>query len=164
MTLYVPKLDENLLSIEQLLKHDFSLRFKNQECKFFYSKRRIVVMCLGYQQVKKKTRVCERMYAWKASLPTISKGRSNENKRNVRIGTYKSIWSYELIKALRSGKGKEYVSIEFEKFCENEGLERKLTIAWSRRKPSVNQTLKFLGVFAMLKFQHKREQNLKKQV
>ncbi|XP_058783534.1 uncharacterized protein LOC131658238 [Vicia villosa] len=31
-TLYVPKLDENLLSSGQLLKHNYSLNFKNKEC------------------------------------------------------------------------------------------------------------------------------------
>ncbi|KAI5399654.1 hypothetical protein KIW84_064835 [Lathyrus oleraceus] len=43
-TLYVPELDENLLSIGQLLEHGYSLNFENRECRIFYSKRRNVVV------------------------------------------------------------------------------------------------------------------------
>ncbi|KAI5390160.1 hypothetical protein KIW84_075471 [Lathyrus oleraceus] len=39
-SLYVPELDENLLSIGQLLEHDYSLNFENRECGFFDSKRK----------------------------------------------------------------------------------------------------------------------------
>ncbi|KAI5427655.1 hypothetical protein KIW84_032892 [Lathyrus oleraceus] len=43
-TLYVPKLDENLLSIGQLLEHGYSLNFENRECRIFDSKKRNVVV------------------------------------------------------------------------------------------------------------------------
>lgn len=43
-TLYVPELDENLLSIGQLLEHGYSLNFENRECRIFYSKRRNVAV------------------------------------------------------------------------------------------------------------------------
>lgn len=43
-TLYVPKLDENLLSVGQLLEHGYSLQFENQECRVFDSKRRVVAV------------------------------------------------------------------------------------------------------------------------
>ncbi|XP_050914756.1 uncharacterized protein LOC127129650 [Lathyrus oleraceus] len=43
-TLYVPELDENLLSIGQLLEHGYSLNFENRECIIFDSKRRNVVV------------------------------------------------------------------------------------------------------------------------
>ncbi|RZB60293.1 Ycf3-interacting protein 1, chloroplastic [Glycine soja] len=35
------------------------------------------------------------------------------------------------IKVLRSDRGKEYTSREFERFCEDEGIERQLTVAYS---------------------------------
>jgi len=35
-TLYVPKLDEKLLSIGLLLEHGYSLQFENRECIIFY--------------------------------------------------------------------------------------------------------------------------------
>ncbi|XP_050889637.1 uncharacterized protein LOC127094920 [Lathyrus oleraceus] len=43
-TLYVPELDENLLSIGQLLEHGYPLNFENRECIIFYSKRRNVAI------------------------------------------------------------------------------------------------------------------------
>ncbi|KAK2412543.1 hypothetical protein QL285_047724 [Trifolium repens] len=43
-TLYVPELDENLLSIGQLLEHGYSLNFENRECRIFDSNRRNVVV------------------------------------------------------------------------------------------------------------------------
>lgn len=43
-TLYVPELDENLLSIVQLLEHGYSLNFENREYRIFDSKRRNVVV------------------------------------------------------------------------------------------------------------------------
>lgn len=43
-TLYVPKLDENLLSIGQLLKHGYSLQFENRECKIFDLKGKVIAL------------------------------------------------------------------------------------------------------------------------
>ncbi|XP_058778609.1 uncharacterized protein LOC131652681 [Vicia villosa] len=43
-TLYVPELDENLLSIGQLLEHGYSLNFENRECRIFDSERRSVTV------------------------------------------------------------------------------------------------------------------------
>ena len=35
------------------------------------------------------------------------------------------------VKTLRSDKGKEYTSNEFDKFCEDEGVEGQLTIGYT---------------------------------
>lgn len=41
---YVPNLDENLLSIGQLLEHDYVLHFEGLECRIFYQKRCLVAV------------------------------------------------------------------------------------------------------------------------
>ena len=41
------------------------------------------------------------------------------------------------IKVLRSDRGKEYTSREFERFCEDEGIERQLTVAYSPQQNGV---------------------------
>jgi len=38
------------------------------------------------------------------------------------------------IKVLRSDRGKEYTSNEFDKFCEEESIERQLTIGYNLSK------------------------------
>ena len=43
-TLYVPALDENLLSIGQLLEHDYSLKFDNRSAKFFTPKVNLLLL------------------------------------------------------------------------------------------------------------------------
>ncbi|BFG32908.1 hypothetical protein CerSpe_191820 [Prunus speciosa] len=49
------------------------------------------------------------------------------------------------IKKLRSDRGGEYTSLEFSKFCENTGMERQLTVAYSPQQNGVaerkNQTI-----------------------
>ena len=41
------------------------------------------------------------------------------------------------IKVLRSDRDKEYTSREFERFCEDEGIERQLTVAYSSQQNGV---------------------------
>lgn len=43
------------------------------------------------------------------------------------------------IKALRSDRGKEYNSHEFDKFCEDEGIERQLTVAYTPQQNGVSE-------------------------
>nr|KYP33156.1 Retrovirus-related Pol polyprotein from transposon TNT 1-94 [Cajanus cajan] len=43
------------------------------------------------------------------------------------------------IKVLRSNRGKEYTSHEFDKFCEDEGIERQLTVTYSPQKNGVSE-------------------------
>ena len=43
------------------------------------------------------------------------------------------------IKVLRSDRGKEYTSREFERFCEDEGIERQLTVAYSPQQNGVSE-------------------------
>ena len=43
------------------------------------------------------------------------------------------------IKVLRSDHGKEYTSREFERFCEDEGIERQLTVAYSPQQNGVSE-------------------------
>ena len=43
------------------------------------------------------------------------------------------------IKVLRSDHGKEYTSREFDRFCEDEGIERQLTVAYSPQQNGVSE-------------------------
>nr|KYP68962.1 Retrovirus-related Pol polyprotein from transposon TNT 1-94 [Cajanus cajan] len=43
------------------------------------------------------------------------------------------------IKVLRSDRGKEYTSHEFDKFCEDEGIEQKLTVSYSPQQNGVSE-------------------------
>ena len=43
------------------------------------------------------------------------------------------------IKVLRSDRGKEYTSCEFDKFCEDEGIERQLTVAYTPQQNGVSE-------------------------
>ena len=43
------------------------------------------------------------------------------------------------IKILRSDRGKEYNSREFDKFCEDEGVERQLTVRYTPQKNKVSE-------------------------
>lgn len=43
------------------------------------------------------------------------------------------------IKVLRSDRGKEYNSHEFDKFCEDEGIECQLTVAYSPQQNGVSE-------------------------
>ena len=43
------------------------------------------------------------------------------------------------IKVLRSDRGKEYTSREFDKFCEDEGIERQLTVAYTPQQNGVSE-------------------------
>nr|KYP41863.1 Retrovirus-related Pol polyprotein from transposon TNT 1-94 [Cajanus cajan]KYP41870.1 Retrovirus-related Pol polyprotein from transposon TNT 1-94 [Cajanus cajan] len=43
------------------------------------------------------------------------------------------------IKVLRSDRGKEYTSREFNKFCEDEGIEKQLTVAYSPQQNGVSE-------------------------
>nr|UBX54621.1 transposon Pol polyprotein [Lupinus angustifolius] len=47
--------------------------------------------------------------------------------------------SEKLIKALRSDRGKEYNSHEFDKFCEDEGIEPQLTVAYTPQQNGVSE-------------------------
>jgi transposase InsO family protein len=47
--------------------------------------------------------------------------------------------SGKCIKVLRSDRGKEYNSHEFDKFCEDEGIERQLTVAYSPQQNGVSE-------------------------
>jgi len=43
------------------------------------------------------------------------------------------------IKVLRSDRGKEYTSREFDKFCEDEGIKRQLTVAYTPQQNGVSE-------------------------
>ena len=66
-------------------------------------------------------------------------------QKSVVFGIFKKFYSLVekqsgfFIKTLRSDRGKEYISNEFYKFCEEEGMERQLTIGYT---PQQNGVLK----------------------
>jgi len=44
-----------------------------------------------------------------------------------------------LIKVLRSDRGEEYTSNQFHKFCEDEGMERQLTVSYTPQQNGVSE-------------------------
>jgi transposase InsO family protein len=239
-TLYVPELDENLLSIGQLLEHGYSLNFENRECRIFDSKRRSVAVvkmtsnrsfplsfnyeknvsmmareendsCLwhrrlghlnyeslkllyqkkmvyGLPRIEEKAGVCEgcvlgkhhrqpfpKEGAWRAKqalelvhtdvcgpMNTLSHGKNRyfvlfiddftrmtwvyfmRQKSEVfiifkKFKAFVEKQSGRFIKMLRSDRGKEYTSNEFQKFCEDEGVERQLTVGYTPQQNGVSE-------------------------
>src|SRR4051812_28897480 len=79
--------------------------------------------------------------------------------------------SGRFIKMLRSDRGKEYTSNEFHKFCEDEGVERQLTVGYTPQQNGVserkNQTVvarsrKMINRVATNIFIPLRERNIRK--
>ncbi|KAK2398761.1 putative mitochondrial protein [Trifolium repens] len=239
-TLYVPELDENLLSIGQLLEHGYSLNFENRECRIFDSKRRNVAVvkmtsnrsfplslnyeknfsmmaredndsCLWHKKlghlnynslkllyqkkmvyglpiIEEKSGVCEGCMlgkhhrqpfpkggAWRAKqvlelvhtdvcgpMNTLSHGKNwyfilfiddftrmtwvyfmrQKSEVFVIFKKFKAFiekQSGRFIQMLRSGRGKEYTSNEFHKFCEDEGVERQLTVGYTPQQNGVSE-------------------------
>ena len=232
-TFYVPKLDENLLSIGQLLEHDYSLQFENRECKIFDSKGKVVTvikmtqnrsfplhlnyeknhsfmekkeddtslwhkrlghlnynsltllsqkkMVYGLPTIKKEEHgICEGCVLGKHHRQPFPKEGSRRAKEVLELvhtdvcGPMSTLshaqnryfilfiddltrmtWVYFMrqksevfvifkkfkafvekqsgrsIKVLRSDRGKEYNSNDFDKFCEEEGVERQLTVRYT---------------------------------
>lgn len=239
-TLYVPELDENLLSVGQLLEHGYSLNFENRECRIFDSERRSVAIvkmtsnrsfplsfnyeknvsmmareendsCLwhrrlghlnyeslkllyqkkmvyGLPRIEEKSGVCEgcvlgkhhrqpfpKEGAWRAKqvlelvhtdvcgpMNTLSHGKNRyfilfiddftrmtwvyfmrqKSEAFVIFKKFKALvekQSGRFIKMLRSDRGKEYTSNEFHKFCEDEGVERQLTVGYTPQQNGVSE-------------------------
>lgn len=42
------------------------------------------------------------------------------------------------LKMLRSDRGKEYIAVEFDKFCEDEGVDRQLTVPYTPQQNGVS--------------------------
>ncbi|XP_058722251.1 uncharacterized protein LOC131594177 [Vicia villosa] len=201
-TLYVPELDENLLSIGQLLEHGYSLNFENRECRIFDSERRCVAVgkmtsnrsfplsfnyeknvsmmareendsCLwhkrlghlnyeslkllyqkkmvyGLPRIEEKYGVCEGCVLGKHHRQPFPKE-----------GAWRAKQVLELVhtdvcgpmNTLSHGKSRyfilfiddftrmtwEYTSNEFHKFCEDEGVERKLTVGYTPQQNGVSE-------------------------
>jgi transposase InsO family protein len=239
-TLYVPNLDENLLSIGQLLEHGYSLQFENQECRIFDSRRRVVAvvkmtksrsfplslnyeknislmaieegdsclwhkrlghlnynsltllsqknMVFGLPTIEKKHGVCEGCLLGKHHRQPFPKEGAKRAKEVLELvhtdvcGPMNTLshaqnryfilfiddltrmtWVYFMrqksevfvifkkfkafiekqsgrsIKVLRSDRGKEYTSNEFDKFCEEEGVERQLTVGYTPQQNGVSE-------------------------
>nr|XP_025884771.1 uncharacterized protein LOC112940700 [Solanum lycopersicum] len=88
--LYVPDLEENLLSVGQLMENGYSLMFRDNYYKI-------------YDKVELNQVIVEKFKA----LVEKEKGCS--------------------IKIIRSDRGGEYTSREFEEYCKNEGIQKQLT-------------------------------------
>nr|KYP69004.1 Retrovirus-related Pol polyprotein from transposon TNT 1-94 [Cajanus cajan] len=114
--LLVSNLKENLLSIGQMMKNGYSLHFERDICKIYNSKR----VEIGQVKMEKRNR----------SFPLSF---------NCGTNLLFEKQSGKQIKVLRSDRSKEYTSREFDKFCEDEGIERQLIVAYTPQQNGVSK-------------------------
>lgn len=239
-TLYVPQLTENLLSVRQLLEHDYSLHFENRECRISDSKGSLVAvvkmaknksfplslhyeknlnlmakeegesglwhkrlghlnynslrllsqknMVFGQPTIEKKKEVCEGCVFGKHHRQPFPKEGARRAKEVLELvhtngcGPIRTLshaqnryfilfiddltrmtWVYFMrqksevfvifkkfkafveeqsgrsIKVLRSDRGTEYTPNEFDKLCEEEGVERQLTVGYTPQQNGVSE-------------------------
>ncbi|XP_058185851.1 uncharacterized protein LOC131303080 [Rhododendron vialii] len=115
------------------------------------------IMVQGLSNIEEVHDVLRRVCTWEAPSKAVSKRGFLESKRDAGISSYGCIWSYEnsiacwkqkfknmvekqsgyYIKTLRSDRGKEYNSKEFDKFCEDECVEMQLTMGYTPQQSGV---------------------------
>ncbi|XP_027905827.1 uncharacterized protein LOC114165383 [Vigna unguiculata] len=115
--LLVPNLKENLLSIGQMMENGQSM------------------------ESKRLTRINPHRCLW----PDEDAFTSQQQAKSKVFGIFKKFkalvekQSGKQIKVLRSDRGKEYTSREFDKFCEDESIKRQLTVAYTPQQNCVSK-------------------------
>ncbi|CAL2255491.1 unnamed protein product [Prunus armeniaca] len=182
----VPRLDENLLSVGQMVEYGYCMVFGNSMVEIFddSSMENLVVKvsmtgnrCFPLSlkhanSTAMKATVEESTWCWHRrfghlnmqSLKLLQQQELTDFAKTVQVenhtgrplvkrklGELVYLWNWFIqmcwamvevqsgykIKKLRSGRGGEYTSIEFLQFCEEIGLERQLTVAYSPQKNGV---------------------------
>ncbi|KAI5348918.1 hypothetical protein L3X38_001805 [Prunus dulcis] len=142
----VPGLDENLLSVGQMVEHGnrcfpLSLEYVNplmanratvEESSWVWHRRYGHLNCISLMLMQEKEMV--------QGLPRLQgTGQHKSQVFNIfkRFKSMVELQSGYQIKKLRSNRGGEYTSLEFSKFCEDMGLERELTVAYCSQQNGV---------------------------
>ncbi|KAG8493279.1 hypothetical protein CXB51_010854 [Gossypium anomalum] len=155
--LYVPDIDQNLLSVGQLIENGYSLLFKNDSCVVEDAFGQILVIVamtdrcfmLDVNQLEKKAYAGATNLAslWHKRLGHVSyKSLGLLNRLNLVEDMSKIEVSDDVcevcqlgckIKALRSDNGAEYLSKKFQKLCEQAGIHHQLTIVYTHQQNRV---------------------------
>ncbi|RVW84529.1 Retrovirus-related Pol polyprotein from transposon TNT 1-94 [Vitis vinifera] len=160
--LLVPALEQNLLSVGQLVEHGM----EDVEEAWLWHKRfghlnfnSLKILCQRKMvqglpnTIEEKNEVCDGCALGKHHRQLFPKGvawRAKKQKSEV-FSIFKKFKSFVekqsgcYIKTLRSDRGMEYTSSQFGNFCEDEGVERQLTVAYTPQQNGVverkNQTM-----------------------
>nr|XP_028952473.1 uncharacterized protein LOC114822304 [Malus domestica] len=135
----VPGLKENLLNVRQMMEHGYFLVFGGTTAEIYddssLSNLVAKIPMKGNMSLPLKLQL-EMQIALKANVYFL------RNKSEV-FGIFKKFKStVELqsgyrLKKLRSDRGGEYTSVEFREFCEEMGMERQLTVAYTPQENGV---------------------------
>ncbi|RVW87111.1 Retrovirus-related Pol polyprotein from transposon TNT 1-94 [Vitis vinifera] len=158
--LYVPDIDQNLLSVGQLIEKGFKVIFEDKWCMIkdaketeFGERCAIVEDKLADSvacQYGKQTRRPFPQTAWRAmhklqlvhtdvggpqKTPSLNGSNMVENQSSCRM------------QKIRSDNGKEYTNEIFDKFCEEAGIEHQLTTPYSPQQNGVSNSSKAYRIF-----------------
>ncbi|XP_057996507.1 uncharacterized protein LOC131175847 [Hevea brasiliensis] len=161
--LFIPSLDQNLLTVAQMLKKGYSLVFKNLWCHIRDSENCEVAKSFpsdSMWRAKEKLELVHSDVCGPMSVPSL-----RQNKYFILFidDLTRMTWAYFIsskaqvfsvfkkfkalvekqsgckIKTLRSDNGKEYTFVEFEKFCEEAGIVYHLTVPYSPQQNGVSK-------------------------
>ncbi|CAL8999580.1 unnamed protein product [Prunus brigantina] len=158
--LLVSGLKENLLSVGQMMEHGYFLIFGDNkaeiydDCTLSNLVARNEDMVLGLSEIKNTSEVSEGCTFGKhcrKSFPKETTSRATTPLELVHTDVYKSevfnvfkkfkatveLQSGYKLKKLRSDRGEEYTSNEFNRFCDEMGMERQLIVAYSPQQNDV---------------------------
>ncbi|KAG8479813.1 hypothetical protein CXB51_029308 [Gossypium anomalum] len=121
--LYVLDIDQNLLSVGQLIEKGYSLLFKNDSC----------VVEDAFGQILVTVAMTDRLNL----VEDMSKIEVSDDVCEVCQLALVENQSGCKIKALRSDNGIEYLSKKFQKLCEQAGIHHKLTIVYTPQQNGV---------------------------
>ncbi|XP_057996597.1 uncharacterized protein LOC131175917 [Hevea brasiliensis] len=152
--LYIPFLDQNLLSVAQMIKKDYSLYFKYLCCHIYdvngcelvkvnMIDNSFPLVSTGVSQHVNSAKIDDSwMWHRKFGHYNMNSLRSMQNQDMVRDMPEISICNEQsgcVIKALRSDNGKEYTSNEFDKLCEEAGIKNQLSVPYSPQQNGVSE-------------------------
>ncbi|GKU93722.1 hypothetical protein SLEP1_g7290 [Rubroshorea leprosula] len=156
--LYIPSLSQNLLSVTQLMKHGYSVHFKQDVCQIFHlhgSEVANVKMVdnsfpLMWSDVKQhvliskedETTLWHRRYGH-CNVKTLKFLQSSQLSQVFSVfKKFKVLVEKQSgcqLRILRSENGKEYTSKEFDVFCEEHAINHQLTVKYTPQQNGVSE-------------------------
>ncbi|GKU96896.1 hypothetical protein SLEP1_g10077 [Rubroshorea leprosula] len=147
--LYVPELKTNLLSIGQLQERGYEIVIKNGVCRIHDNNLGLIAQAAmtpnkmfplhlktpGLKTLQQRTMV--------TGLPEFNSPSEHKSEAFVAFKSYKVLVEKEAgspIKVFRTDCGGEYCSDEFAKFCDNKGIKRQITAAYTPQQNGVCET------------------------
>ncbi|KAM2288348.1 hypothetical protein ACFXTI_029233 [Malus domestica] len=138
----VPNLKQNLLSLGQLIEHGYYLYFGDNTCKI-YDRRNRQQLLAKIEMRKSRSFPLTIEYATQSAFKMeVQEDSKLWHKRlgHLNFQSLKKLQEKEMVHGLpilRSDRGGEYTSTEFDKFCQDIGLERQLTVSYTPQQNGV---------------------------